>query len=330
VSVVNRTAKFVSAIAASAFAGVLLASMPCSAAGAPDDCLAAPTGAAPQGQHWYYRLDRATKRQCWYVREQIDKTSQAAAPSASASTRAPVRQPEAVADAHAEWLASQPGNEPDTTASISAPAPSTANPARSQGGQIATPQLTSPPQAVIGSRGPDSSSVSTPTAAAPSTVLADASPAPEAAPPSAGVTPVALTTTDTASEKASGSVLMLFLVIAGALALAGITASIIYRVGAHYRALREFDAHRRVSWEPVGDSDTAPWSTQEHDWNEASEFRESEDDLGRKIDQPADQPTDAEVGRITELLEQLIRQGPKLDRTVSATGFADSGQSRRG
>ena len=32
------------------------------------DCLSAPNSAAPQGSHWYYRLDRATKRKCWYVR----------------------------------------------------------------------------------------------------------------------------------------------------------------------------------------------------------------------------------------------------------------------
>lgn len=32
-----------------------------------DDCLAAPKGAAPQGQHWYYHIDRATRRKCWYL-----------------------------------------------------------------------------------------------------------------------------------------------------------------------------------------------------------------------------------------------------------------------
>src|SRR6516225_2055997 len=32
-----------------------------------DDCLAGPNTAAPQGSHWYYRLDRLTHRQCWYL-----------------------------------------------------------------------------------------------------------------------------------------------------------------------------------------------------------------------------------------------------------------------
>lgn len=38
----------------------------------PDDvvtnCVEAPVGQAPEGEHWYYRLDRGTHRKCWYVR----------------------------------------------------------------------------------------------------------------------------------------------------------------------------------------------------------------------------------------------------------------------
>src|SRR6516162_9428282 len=34
---------------------------------AADDCLAGPNTAAPQGSHWYYRLDRLAHRQCWYL-----------------------------------------------------------------------------------------------------------------------------------------------------------------------------------------------------------------------------------------------------------------------
>jgi hypothetical protein len=32
-----------------------------------DDCLASPNAASPPGTHWYYRVDRATHRQCWYL-----------------------------------------------------------------------------------------------------------------------------------------------------------------------------------------------------------------------------------------------------------------------
>ena len=33
-----------------------------------DHCLSAPNSLAPQGSHWYYQLDWATQRKCWYMR----------------------------------------------------------------------------------------------------------------------------------------------------------------------------------------------------------------------------------------------------------------------
>ena len=35
-----------------------------------DDCRAKPDGTAPAGLHWYYRVDRANDRHCWYLHEQ--------------------------------------------------------------------------------------------------------------------------------------------------------------------------------------------------------------------------------------------------------------------
>lgn len=32
-----------------------------------EDCLNAPKSPAPQGRHWYYRIDRAKLRKCWYL-----------------------------------------------------------------------------------------------------------------------------------------------------------------------------------------------------------------------------------------------------------------------
>src|SRR5512135_2591753 len=31
------------------------------------ECTTKPNASAPQGKHWYYRTDRATKHQCWYL-----------------------------------------------------------------------------------------------------------------------------------------------------------------------------------------------------------------------------------------------------------------------
>jgi hypothetical protein len=38
-----------------------------------DDCAAAPKGAAPEGQHWYYYSDPATHHKCWFLGERGTK-----------------------------------------------------------------------------------------------------------------------------------------------------------------------------------------------------------------------------------------------------------------
>jgi hypothetical protein len=45
---------------------------------AADDCLAAPSAAAPQGSHWYYRIDRPQARHCWYLGPQGQQIRHAA------------------------------------------------------------------------------------------------------------------------------------------------------------------------------------------------------------------------------------------------------------
>ena len=48
-------------------------------------CLAAPKGAAPKGERWYYRVERSSKRHCWYTR--------AATPRNVAARPSPDQQP---------------------------------------------------------------------------------------------------------------------------------------------------------------------------------------------------------------------------------------------
>ena len=48
-----------------------------------DDCLIAPNSPAPQGTHWYYHVDRADQRKCWYVRASSQPAQQAAAQATS-------------------------------------------------------------------------------------------------------------------------------------------------------------------------------------------------------------------------------------------------------
>jgi hypothetical protein len=56
------------AVAASVVA-LAAASLSHASQAAPETCLSAPSGASPQGQHWYYRFDRVTRRKCWYLHE---------------------------------------------------------------------------------------------------------------------------------------------------------------------------------------------------------------------------------------------------------------------
>jgi hypothetical protein len=46
-----------------------------------NDCITAPNSPTPQGSHWYYRLDRASQRKCWYVRAASQPVQQAAPPA---------------------------------------------------------------------------------------------------------------------------------------------------------------------------------------------------------------------------------------------------------
>lgn len=84
-----------------------------------NECLAAPKGAAPQGSHWYYRLEKGTKRKCWYLADQAAKarkvTASSSTPTPSAKPAAP-RAPETaiqptVANARAELTSRPPKAE---------------------------------------------------------------------------------------------------------------------------------------------------------------------------------------------------------------------------
>ena len=245
----NRTAKFISALIGSIIAGVPLAAVSQNAPAAPgtanaaSDCLASPKGIAPQGQHWFYRLDRASKRQCWYLRAGGAKATQSAqaaeAPNADSAT------PPSVQNARAEYIA------PQTAPSVAAPAPAAAS----------APVVQQPPstttddnaqQPAVTARWPDAST----TAAAP------AAPVAAVAKPAKPAAPVALAAAEIPADNPAGSLQMLLLVIGGALALAGMLASVIYRF-AGGRVRLQASNQRRVHWDDwdPGDLDDsrAPW-----------------------------------------------------------------------
>jgi hypothetical protein len=53
-----------------------------------DDCITRPNAAPPQGSHWYYRVDRTTHRECWYLGAEGVKV-RARSPQADAEVRPP-------------------------------------------------------------------------------------------------------------------------------------------------------------------------------------------------------------------------------------------------
>jgi hypothetical protein len=54
-----------------------------------DECLSKPNAASPRGSHWYYRLDRQTRRRCWYLGPDKLKVRQAAPVERSAPPLSP-------------------------------------------------------------------------------------------------------------------------------------------------------------------------------------------------------------------------------------------------
>jgi len=109
-----------------------------SAARGGDECLSGPKGPTPAGGHWYYRVDRATHRNCWYLKDESvggTKPDDAPTPDASgaaaeAAPSADVAIPPASANAHAELAAPRPermrGKDAAATAKAEAARPAAA------------------------------------------------------------------------------------------------------------------------------------------------------------------------------------------------------------
>ncbi|MCK1511578.1 hypothetical protein IVB22_03110 [Bradyrhizobium sp. 190] len=277
----NRSVKFVPALLAGVVAGANLATVTdlraqvistAEAATQPaaDNCLSAPKGATPAGSHWYYRIDRTTKRQCWYLREESDKADDkfaraappasapapAAAPAPASAAEEPAQQRtitrKSIADARAEWVSQQPRAEPNSPAKVeprtvaAAPAPAAQNTQRAAMPNVLAP---APLSSMRWNDAPTTRSLANPT----DLQVAAANP-PASQPPQAAevqqpaVDQVAPAAADAATAKPTASLQKLLLVMAAALALAGLTVSAIVRIG-RMRARRAMRRKRRAMWD---------------------------------------------------------------------------------
>ena len=271
----NRSAIFVSALFATVLAGANLATVTeINAQAAPDTCLTAPKDKTPAGGHWRYRLERGTGRQCWYLKEENDKTARAApqepldlsaetAPSAATPAAAAAADPapprprpavrKSIANAHAELTPPRVRAEQESNATIEPQTTGTATIARIPKNPAANPPDIAVPSAAAPTRWIDSSDANSssslrlaaaePPVAPPENDQAASQPAPP---------PVVSAAVDPSMARQAASMQMLFLVMAGALAIAGITASLLYRFGRRARARRLARRRdRRAIWDKV-------------------------------------------------------------------------------
>jgi hypothetical protein len=270
----NRSVKYVPALFAGVVAGANLAAVTDlraqvlstsaeAAAQAPqagaDSCLAAPKGATPSGSHWYYRIDRTTKRQCWYLREESDaaddKFARAAPPASAPAQASAAEEPpqrtitrKSIADARAEWVSQQPRAEPARVerAVATSPAPAVQNNPRAAMPNVLAP---APLSSMRWNDAPTTRSLTNPSdlqVAAANPTAAQPAPAEEVQQPAVDqVVPAAV---DPATAKPTASLQKLLLVMAAALALAGLTVSAIVRIG-RMRARRAMRRKRRAMWD---------------------------------------------------------------------------------
>jgi hypothetical protein len=259
----HRATKFASAVLAIFLANAPLTAMSYSSAAAADDCLLEPKGQTPQGSHWYYRMERGTKRHCWYLKDENDKVSQAAPTNIAPAVRPVSPKPETTArrsldDARAELPLPQTRFDPQPGVGqpMAAPAVNAASP---DGNQHATAPDAGPQASLIASRWPDPSNVNSPAGPAPATDNSDtnaqvdvAAASPPVAAASPAVATVPLAAADLSSVKQPVPMQTLLLVVIGALALAGLIGSVVFRFGSRRRtSRRQKRGSQRVNWDAV-------------------------------------------------------------------------------
>ena len=111
-----------------------------------DDCLAEPNSPAPAGSHWYYHLDRATQRKCWYIHAK-DQPVQPAAAQATSDPASPT--PAAPIPLETDQSAQQGAQEAipqvSPALSIQAPAPQASQSSQTSDQGATTRSVPAPP-----------------------------------------------------------------------------------------------------------------------------------------------------------------------------------------
>jgi len=102
----SRAARIASAVFATTLMGAPLTAILHVTADAADACRTEPGDQTPDGKHWYYRIERPSNRQCWYLRGIDERPAQTGLTQPSEKAVEPKAEtPPAqrlLADAHAE------------------------------------------------------------------------------------------------------------------------------------------------------------------------------------------------------------------------------------
>ncbi|OMI03087.1 hypothetical protein BSN85_29240 [Bradyrhizobium brasilense] len=318
----NRSAKFAAALAASILAGASCSAMAQTAANTAnstnntaDTCLAAPKGTAPAGSHWFYHLDRS-KKKCWYLGEAKNEAKNKAAKTATTSTQQPPaaaapdtttadatppqsqptpqsqpapQQPamrRSVADAHAEWPSPQVAAVPAPSADAgqAGGTAATLDPA-------ATPTGTNAQPSDVNARWLDASSMAgtngTRRAADQPTAVAQADTTPQ---PAAAPAPAAPATAEASVEKSPSSTQMLLIVMVGALALAGLVSTLVFRLTRTRTPPYETEDEWQAPWDSLHTEPAPPMAVVSRDrplrLSEAAP-RRAETPVPRRAETPA-------------------------------------------
>jgi hypothetical protein len=254
----NRATKFVSAVFIGAMVGIPVSTLAKDAAGGSDgsvqdsstlaaasatDCLTTPNRESSPGQHWFYRMEPGTNKRCWYLRDQAERASPRSNSSQSPSSNASQSQPATTPPAPKPFSKNAQASRSMSNARAEIGDRSTG--AESAGSTVprepvfvTTGSAAANTGAAVGTNAPGTSATLTSSESTDGSLTASSTYASADAntgsnlntslsPPSA---PELSAVAIMPQEKASTSLQLLFLVILGALAFAGIMASLIHRL----------------------------------------------------------------------------------------------------
>lgn len=251
-----------------------------------DDCAAAPGRQTASGEHWYYRIDRATKRHCWYVRAEgkTTRTAGAALPATPSASPASIETlDQSVANARAEIPAPTVSSETGLDAPPARPA-DTAPPLAQPATQTLA-RASSEPWSLAERWSNQGSSNATSSAVQPAALMAK------------------LQSAKTA-DRGEHPVWMLISTIAGALMLAGLTVALI----SNFR--------RNPSVDRVADETPHMSRREPHDW-QPHEHEPVVEDVASTVNSDASDLPPMNWIRIAR--EQAQKRGEQIEELLSAS-----------